>query len=51
MLRNLRFYQAAACLQLANYALSHRMKNWEQKALAMLDEGNLELEEGRHEAA
>ena len=51
MLHNLRFYQAAACLQLAKYGLSHRVKHWEPKALAMLDEGNFVLDEGRHEAA
>lgn len=50
-LRNLRFYEAAACLQLAKYGLSHPVKHWERKSLAMLDEGNSVFEERRYAAA
>lgn len=35
----LRFYEAAICLQLAKYSVSHRVRGWDQKLEAMLDEG------------
>jgi aminoglycoside phosphotransferase (APT) family kinase protein len=40
------FYQAAVCLQLAKYNISHRVSHWKEKIEAMLDEGLRILEEG-----
>jgi hypothetical protein len=37
--RNLRFYEAAACLRLATRHLSNPVPHWEEKTDAMLDEG------------
>ena len=37
--KNLRFFEAAACLKLAKYNLCHPVPHWHDKTEAMLDEG------------
>ena len=42
---DLPFYQAAVCLRLAKYNLSHQVSRWKEKLEAMLDEG-IRISEG-----
>jgi aminoglycoside phosphotransferase (APT) family kinase protein len=43
---NLRFFEAALCMQIAKYNISHPVTHWRRKLEAMLDEG-LRVLEGR----
>jgi aminoglycoside phosphotransferase (APT) family kinase protein len=44
--KNLRFFEAAACLKWAKHDLSHQVPGWPEKTEAMLDEGLDVLERG-----